>query len=187
MCKIIHVCTAIVPHHGYCQCSCCHWTLPSAVSIGSARWHWCSAVFPALCLRHHHKEVMPEAQLSNPSEQQHTQTFVYIKTTAGHCRTTGATFQRWKTEHDTKADVEVIVGILSHSAIVLFNKTFLRWHIVGPQQSCGLLQDGPQASGATCGSLIHHPSTANTSWQKMMTHFLQIFTFLPLCRPWIAW
>ena len=94
----------------------------------------------------------------------------------------GATFQRWKTKHDMKADVEVIVGTLSHSATVLFNKPFLWWHIVGPQQSCSFLQYGPRASGATCGSLIHHPSSANTSCQKKksMTHFLQIFTFLPL-------
>lgn len=79
-----------------------------------------------------------------------------------------------------KADVEVIVGKLSHSAMVLFNKPFLWWHIVGPQQSCSFLQYGPGLQGQHVGvwSTAHHQQ--NTSWQKMMTHFLQIFTFLPL-------
>lgn len=66
-------------------------------------------------------------------------------------------------------DVEVIVGILSHSVIVLLNELFLWWHTTEPQ----LPSAWPRGPGATCGSLIPHPSTASTSLQKMMTHFLQ--------------
>lgn len=61
-------------------------------------------------------------------------------------------------------------GRYCHSAIVLFNQTFQQRHIVAPG-----------FRGNT--SLIRRPSAASTSWQKAMTHFHHIFTFLLLCRP----
>lgn len=61
-------------------------------------------------------------------------------------------------------------GRYCHSAIVLFNQTLQQRHIVAPG-----------FRGNT--SLIRRSSAASTSWQKAMTHFHHIFTFLLLCRP----
>lgn len=97
------------------------------------------------------------------------------ETTAGRCHKTGTTLQRWKTEHDMKIDVRIIVGILSTR--VLFNKTSFGWHISGPQQSCSFLRYGPGLQGQHVG--VWSATTADTSWQKLMTHFLQIFNIPP--------
>lgn len=139
---------------------------------------------PALCLVYLHKERMPEAELSvilqNSSTCRHLSILNHSRPLSNMVTLKeGAWHEDWHGDYCRNSQS------LRNSVVQLNIPLVAHWRpTTGAAAS---FSTAPEAAGATCGSLIHHPSAANTSWQKMMTHFLQIFTFLPLCRPGITW
>lgn len=102
---------------------------------------------PVSAFRRQHKGKNAWSQTrSNPPEQPHSHTFVLKKPllaiVAHRNNMSALTGRAWH---------EKWCGSYCHSVIALFNQTFQRWYIVGPQRDCSFLRYGPGLQGQHVG------------------------------------